>query len=169
MSHECVIPARDTPIEATLTVPIAARSLVVVPRASAAGRFQSGARFLAETLEQSGLATLSVDLLTGAEEALPSPDVEALLSQRLASVIEWVTAQPATRDLALGLCCSARETAAALAIAEKSPRISALVSFGGEPESHVHLLLPRLVVEPGTSPGRAAEQASEFFSRQLLR
>lgn len=168
------IDAADVRLEATLSIPLEASGVVALLHASCAGRFAPQNRFVAEVLEQSGLATLSVDLLTPAEEAaLPNGERRAttsLLLGRVLAVVAWLKAQPETTRLRLGLFASAIEAPPALLAAARVPGISAVVTQGGYTDSEEapeELLVPTLLLLGREEQGRAAELASEFFARQL--
>lgn len=170
-----VIDVADVRLEATLTVPEGAVGVVALLHASSAGRFAPHNRFAAEVLEQSGLATLQVDLLTPAEEAvLPNRDRRArtsLLVGRVVGVVDWLNVQPETTRLRLGLFASALETAPALLAAARVPGVRAVVSRGGYADSAddapEELLVPTLLLLGREEQGRAAELAAEFFARHL--
>lgn len=170
------IPAPDVLLDATLTLPLGARGVVLLPYASSAGRFERRHRFAAEVLEQAGLGTLQIDLLTPAEEAMfadgsQSADQVASLARRIAAGIAWLGNQPDTRQLAAGVFASKRETKAAVAAASAGG-VSALVSNGGG------LDLTTVATSPPAVPtllllgveelARAEELAAEFFGQHLV-
>jgi putative phosphoribosyl transferase len=173
-AEERVIDAADVRLEATLSVPPAASGLVALLLASSAGRFAPKSRFAAEVLEQSGLATLQVDLLTPAEEAaLPTTDARSrtsLLVGRVLAVVDWLKSQPETTGLRLGLFASAAETAPAALAAARVPNVAAVVSLAGYADSDdapAERLIPTLLILGREEQARAAELACEFFARQL--
>lgn len=154
-----------------------ARGVVVLPHASAAGRFESSHRFGAELLEQAGLGTLQVDLLTPAEEAALAARgggeaQVAMLAERLATVLDWLRNQADTSRLAVGMFASRAEAAASLIAAESSGRVVAIVSKGGVADltqrEPTHLTGPTLLLLGPTELARAAELAPEFFGRHLV-
>lgn len=172
---EQVIAADDAVLEATLTLPAGARGIVVMLHASSAGRFAPAHAFTAEVLQQGGLATLQVDLLSPGEEAtLPlesqrGEDVSRL-AERVLAVVEWVKSQAATSELRLGLLAGKAEALPALLAAEHAPHVAAVVSEAGYPGT-AQVAAPRvpsLVLVPPAPPARTAEAASEFFSRHLV-
>jgi putative phosphoribosyl transferase len=173
---EHAIPAQDLLLEATLTVPSGARGVVVLPHANSAGRFDRRYLFGAEVLQQAGMATLQVDLLTPAEEAsFPLHNQRegevALLSERLLSTLAWLQNQAEVGRLAIGVFACTPETVAALIAAEKSGRVVAVVSKGGFPdflsESMTRLTGPTLLLLGPQELSRAEELAAEFFARHL--
>src|SRR5258708_11877108 len=64
------IPAGQVALEGNLRIPEAARGVVVFAHGSGSSRFSPRNRFVADVLEQAGLATLLMDLLTREEEAV---------------------------------------------------------------------------------------------------
>ena len=171
------IPAHDVLLDATLTVPLGARGVVLLPYASSAGRFDRRHRFAAEVLEQAGLGTLQIDLLTPAEEAMfangsQGADQVALLAQRIAVGIVWLGKQADTSQLAVGVFASKRETPAAVAAAARSVGVSALVSNGGglDPTTVATAppAIPTLLLLGVEELARAEELAAEFFGQHLI-
>lgn len=79
---------------ATLNVPQGARGLVVVFSNEGTARFDPGTRFVAEVLEQSGLATLALDPL------VPCTENEVI------GVVSWLRRESFTAQLPLGLLAS---------------------------------------------------------------
>lgn len=159
-------------LEATLTVPPAARGVVALLHASSAGRFGLLSRFTAQVLDQAGLATLQVDLLLPDEEAAlveQGRSSTALLTRRVAAVVDWLNEQPATRAMRVGLFASERELAAALRATELRPRVAAVMSRGGLPTTAdaSSSNAPTLFLVEADQQERAAELALEFFGRHL--
>jgi dienelactone hydrolase len=127
-------------LEATLALPRGATGLVVLAHASGSGRESPRNRRLAGALSEGGLATLLLDLLTPAEEAIDRRtgdyrfDVD-LLAARLASATGWAGDFPDTRRLRLGYFASGGAAAAALAVAAQLPEaVSAIVAWAGRPD-----------------------------------
>jgi putative phosphoribosyl transferase len=127
-------------LEATLYVPVEARGIVLFAHGSGSSRHSPRNRFVAGELQQAGMATLLLDLLTREEEAVDLRtarlrfDIE-LLSQRLAEATDWVTSFAETKDLGIGYFGASTGAAAALvAAAEKSDDVQAVVSRGGRPD-----------------------------------
>lgn len=176
VASEQRIPAQDVWLEATLTVPLSARGIVVLPHASSAGRFERSHCFSVEVLEQAGLGTLQVDLLTPAEEAsfrCENQDAaeDALLADRVLSVLEWLSNQADTSHLAVGIFTSRAVAAASLIAAERSGRAVPLATKGGIPDvvsdRMAQLSGPTLLLLGREELDRAAELAAEFFCRHL--
>ena len=94
-------------------------------------------RAVAGRLQQAGLATLLLDLLTPDEEAVDERTGQlrfdvGLLAERLAAAADWVAGRPELAALPIGYFGASTGAAAALiAAAEHPERIRAVVSRGG--------------------------------------
>jgi putative phosphoribosyl transferase len=127
-------------LEGTLAIPANAQSVVLFAHGSGSSRHSPRNRFVAEVLQEGGLATLLVDLLTAAEEQIDDRTRQlrfdiGLLAQRLVGAIDWLAEWPATRDLRVGLFGASTGGGAALvAAAERPERVGAVVSRGGRPD-----------------------------------
>jgi dienelactone hydrolase len=145
-SHDSVtttevrLPSGAATLIGDLMVPAGAGGLVVFAHGSGSGRHSSRNRMVARRLQEAGLATLLLDLLTIEEETLEREtghirfDI-ALLGRRMQDVTTWVGEQPALRSLALGYFGASTGSAAALvAAARLGTRVAALVSRGGRPD-----------------------------------
>lgn len=125
---------------ADLQRPAEARALILMAHGSGSGRFSPRNRTVAARLQQSGMATLLMDLLTPAEAAEDGTKgalgcAIPLLGQRLAACIDWAASQPELQGLPLGLFGSSTGAAAALTAAVLRPRsVGAVVSRGGRPD-----------------------------------
>jgi len=124
-------------LEGNLVIPKDAEGLVLFAHGSGSSRFSPRNRFVAKVLNQAGLATLLMDLLTKEEEAIDMRtghlrfDVE-LLSNRIISTTEWLKRKETTKDLALGYFGSSTGAGAALIAAAKLPYdVHPVVSRGG--------------------------------------
>lgn len=123
-----------------LTVPPHATGVVIFAHGSGSGRYSPRNREVAKTLNQAGLATLLLDLLTTEEEATDQFTAHLrfdvnLLAHRLLLASDWVRAEPDTRDLKIGYFGASTGAAAALLAAAQRPElVSAVVSRGGRPD-----------------------------------
>lgn len=95
---------------------------------------------MAEQLQQTGLATLLIDLLTAEEEIADRSsghlrfDIQ-LLAQRLGYVTDWLKQNPSTRALKIGYFGASTGAGAALLTAADHPQdVAAIVSRGGRPD-----------------------------------
>jgi putative phosphoribosyl transferase len=123
-----------------LVAPAAARGLVVFAHGSGSSRFSPRNRYVAGVLEEAGLATLLVDLLTPEEEQVDLRtrelrfDVE-LLAGRVLGAADWAGRDERTAGLGLGLFGASTGAAAALVAAARRPEaVRSVVSRGGRPD-----------------------------------
>ncbi|MFL5576381.1 MAG: alpha/beta family hydrolase [Gemmatimonadaceae bacterium] len=130
----------DAELEGTLAVPRDPRGVVLFAHGSGSSRHSPRNRFVARELRAAGLATLLLDLLTPAEEAVDERtralrfDI-GLLASRLVGAIWWLDTEPATRGLPVGLFGASTGGGAALvAAARMADHVRAVVSRGGRPD-----------------------------------
>jgi len=133
-------PSSFVRLEGNLTIPDNATGLVLFAHGSGSSRFSPRNRYVAEVLQQAGLATLLIDLLTPEEEKIDNRtghlrfDID-LLAERLASATDWLSEQPTTRQLRAGYFGASTGGGAALVAAAKRPQsVRAVVSRGGRPD-----------------------------------
>lgn len=126
----------DVRLPGDLAVPPRARGLVVFAHGSGSSRHSPRNRSVAHALQQAGIATLLVDLLTPEEELSRAAAFDiAALTDRLASVVAQVRKDPALGSLPLGLFGASTGASAALAVAAQRPRdVAAVVSRSGRPD-----------------------------------
>jgi putative phosphoribosyl transferase len=134
------IAAGQVALEGDLAVPNRARGVVLFAHGSGSGRHSPRNRFVAEALQEGGLATLLFDLLTEEEEEQERFtrhlrfDI-GLLSQRLIDATNWLARETETRDLTVGYFGASTGGGAALvAAAERPEAVGAVVSRGGRPD-----------------------------------
>jgi putative phosphoribosyl transferase len=127
-------------LEGTLALPAEVQGVVLFAHGSGSSRHSPRNRFVAEQLQEGGLGTLLLDLLTSQEEVIVSRtrrlrfDI-GLLAERLVGAIDWLAQQPATRGLPVGLFGASTGAAAALVAAAVRPDpVGAVVSRGGRPD-----------------------------------
>jgi dienelactone hydrolase len=126
-------------LSATLGVPEKARGLVIFAHGSGSGRRSPRNRFVAASLNQAGLATLLLDLLTEDEEQLDSQtgklrfDV-VLLARRMDFATEWARTQRDISALPVGYFGASTGAGAALVAASERDDVRAVVSRGGRPD-----------------------------------
>ena len=138
--HEVDIVTEGVTLQGRLSIPEGARGIVVFAHGSGSGRFSPRNRFVARGLNEGGLATLLLDLLTSEEERLDEQtrqyrfDID-LLAGRVVGATDWLLGQSETRNLCIGYFGSSTGAAAALiAAAERPDVVSAVVSRGGRPD-----------------------------------
>jgi putative phosphoribosyl transferase len=126
-------------VDGDLAIPDAATGLVVFAHGSGSSRHSRRNRRVATALQERGLATLLMDLLTPAEDAVDAQtgrfrfDVE-LLARRLVGAADRLADEPTTRHLRLGYFGASTGAAAALVAAARDGRAAAIVSRGGRPD-----------------------------------
>jgi len=113
---------------------------VLFAHGSGSSRQSPRNRFVAQKLNDAGLATLLFDLLTGEEEAVDLRTAQhrfniSLLAERLVHVTQWALQNESTRQLRVGYFGASTGAAAALVAAAQLARdIGAVVSRGGRPD-----------------------------------
>ncbi|MCC7421054.1 MAG: dienelactone hydrolase family protein [Planctomycetaceae bacterium] len=119
-----------------LVVPGGATGLVLFAHGSGSSRRSSRNRFVAEVLQEAGLATLLFDLLHEDEENDRRNVFDiGLLAERLEEATDWAASQSETRDLRIGYFGASTGAAAALVAASRRPDVvRAVVSRGGRPD-----------------------------------
>lgn len=127
-------------LEGIVSIPENPKGLVIFVHGSGSSRHSPRNQFVAQTLQESGLATLLFDLLTAEEEEVDLRtrhlrfDID-LLARRTAGVMEWLDLQPYVHGLKRGLFGASTGAAAALiAAAELPEKVDAVVSRGGRPD-----------------------------------
>ena len=127
-------------VPAFLTVPDNALGVVVFVHGSGSSRHSPRNQYVAQVLQQGGLATLLMDLLTPAEELI---DLQTrhlrfdipLLAQRVVGATQWLKDHPSTKSLKIGYFGASTGAAAALVAAAQCPEaVGAIVSRGGRPD-----------------------------------
>jgi len=126
-------------IDGTLALPEPARGVVLFAHGSGSSRYSPRNRSVARSLNDQGLATLLIDLLTPIEERADLVatgqrfNVE-LLAQRLQEAADWLADESPTHDLSVGYFGASTGAAAALLAAANRPDVPAIVSRGGRPD-----------------------------------
>ena len=170
------IPVGKLNLEGVLTIPQEASGLVLFIHGSGSSRKSPRNQYVAQVLNQAGIATMLFDLLTAEEEVVDERTRElrfniGLLAERLEKVTDWVANNPTTKHLSLGYFGASTGAAAAL-IAETrtSHLIRAIVSRGGRPDlANLHLSkvkAPTLLIVGGLD-GIVIELNEEAFSRLI--
>lgn len=123
-------------LEGILGLPAGPRGVVVFAHGSGSGRFSPRNNFVARHLQQHGLATLLLDLLTPeeADDRHKVFDID-LLADRLLLAKAWLEEEPLTKELGIGYFGASTGAGAALQAAARDPlKIQAVVSRGGRPD-----------------------------------
>jgi dienelactone hydrolase len=153
------IPAQEAVLHGDLVLPPQALGLVLFAHGSGSGRHSPRNRYVAGVLQEAGIGTLLLDLLTEREESVDQYtrhlrfDI-GLLARRLVAATDWVVQQPDLAALPLGYFGASTGAAAAIMAAVERPTlIRAVVSRGGRPdlggEAVAHLQAPTLLLVGG--------------------
>jgi dienelactone hydrolase len=155
------IPFGDATLEGDLVLPGAASGIVVFAHGSGSSRHSPRNRRVAATLNQAGLGTLLLDLLTPAEEQRDLVTAESrfdidLLARRLVGAIDWLRSD-VSASLPIGRFGASTGAAAALVAAAARPDdVHAVVSRGGRPDLAAPVLprvrAPTLLIVGGSDP-----------------
>jgi dienelactone hydrolase len=134
------IPDGRAQLNADLRTPEHAFGLVIFAHGSGSSRLSARNRHVAEALDDAGLATLLLDLLTREEESVDQFTREyrfdiPRLGRRVIAAADWAVEQAELRTLPIGYFGASTGAAAALiAAAERPARSRAVVSRGGRPD-----------------------------------
>jgi putative phosphoribosyl transferase len=153
------IRAGSVVLEGNLAIPTGARGVVLFAHGSGSSRFSPRNRAVAARLNDSGMATLLVDLLTAEEEKIDGVTAHlrfdiGLLAERLVDATDWLLEAPETCALPIGYFGSSTGAAAALIAAVCRPgAVAAIVSRGGRPDlagiALSHVQAPTLLIVGG--------------------
>jgi putative phosphoribosyl transferase len=134
------IPTGHVKLEGNLNIPNGAQGIVLFAHGSGSSRHSPRNKYVAEILQDSGIATLLIDLLTEEEEEV---DIQTLLlrfdidllAQRLLGATDWLQKESETKNLKIGYFGASTGAAAALiAAAQRQQIVKATVSRGGRPD-----------------------------------
>src|SRR5687767_7544136 len=129
-TRDIEVTAGDAQLVGNLDIPADAVGIVLFAHGSGSSRHSPRNVFVAEQLQRGRIATLLIDLLTRAEEAVDIQTAELrfdipLLARRVGQATDWLTQQPAIRDLPIGYFGASTGAAAALVAAAGRPRQAA--------------------------------------------
>jgi len=131
------VKVRVAGLEGELTVPEPAAGAVIFAHGSGSSRRSPRNRHVADLLNEGGLATLLIDLLTEDEQEVDLQTAQLrfdipFLADRLVVIAQWLSHQPQAADLKLGYFGASTGAGAALVAAAEIPeRVHAVVSRGG--------------------------------------
>ena len=134
------ISAGSVTLDGDLALPKDAQGAVLFAHGSGSSRFSRRNRYVAGVLQNAGLATLLMDLLTPDEERIDAATAHlrfdiGLLAQRLVHATDWLAQQEDTKRLPAGYFGASTGGGAALvAAAERPGAVNAVVSRGGRPD-----------------------------------
>jgi putative phosphoribosyl transferase len=140
VDHAVHVPIGPATLEGNLVVPQRAMGIVLFAHGSGSSRHSARNQFVARRLQEDGLATLLIDLLTPEEEAIDAVtrhvrfDIQ-LLASRLNAAIVWLGERADVSGLPVGLFGASTGGGAALVAAARDPdHVGAVVSRGGRPD-----------------------------------
>ena len=134
------IPSEKESLTGDLVIPEAPRGLVIFAHGSGSSRHSSRNKSVAQVLQNHGIATLLIDLLTPGEEKVDAATAHLrfnipLLAGRLGETTRWLRDQEHAKGLPVGYFGASTGGAAALvAAASQGSAIQAVVSRGGRPD-----------------------------------
>ena len=138
--RDVMVTSGSVTLRGLLGVPKSARGVVLFAHGSGSGRLSSRNNFVARSLQDAGLATLLIDLLTEDEERADAGtghlrfDID-FLATRVTSATAWLLASADTRSLHVGYFGASTGAAAGLVAAAAMPdAVGAVVSRGGRPD-----------------------------------
>jgi dienelactone hydrolase len=138
--REVVVTSESVTLRGLLGIPQEARGVVLFAHGSGSGRLSSRNNFVARSLQDAGLATLLIDLLSEEEERADAAtgylrfDI-GFLAKRLEAATSWLTGSADTLSLSIGYFGASTGAAAALVAAAEMPdHVHAVVSRGGRPD-----------------------------------
>lgn len=158
-------------LDGDLVLPPGATGIVLFAHGSGSSRMSSRNRHVARALQEAGLGTLLMDLLTREEETADARMAHLrfdipLLAQRLIAAVDWLQQQADTSHAVIACFGASTGAGAALvAAAERPASIAAVVSRGGRPdlagEALARVMVPVLLIvgghdEPVIEMNRAA-------------
>ncbi|MCI4063911.1 dienelactone hydrolase family protein [Micromonospora sp. R77] len=134
------IPVVPDGLPADLFIPDRPVGVVLFAHGSGSSRHSPRNVAVAHALNERSLATVLVDLLTPAEDAVDARTAElrfdiGMLAGRLAATVDWMAGDEDLGPLPVGLFGASTGAAAALVAAAARPdRVRAVVSRGGRPD-----------------------------------
>lgn len=175
VSNESVVITLDVRniIESSLTLPKEPKGIVVFAHGSGSSRHSPRNKYVAQVLNENGIATLLVDLLTSEEEKIDNITREhrfdiLLLSRRLIAATDWVLRSTELSKLKVGYFGASTGAAAALVAAvERANLVYAVVSRGGRPDLATGDILARVEVPTLLIVGENDKEVIELNEKAL--
>ena len=168
------VPTAGVSLDGDLAVPVAdPRGVVLFAHGSGSSRHSPRNRRVARVLQESGWATLLLDLLTPQEEQVDLRTRElrfdiARLAERLTGAADWLGQQSETAQLSLALFGASTGAAAALITAAERPeRVRLVISRGGRPDL-AHGLWLGCRLRPSSSSVSGTRRFANSTRRLLL-
>lgn len=175
---EIAIPVRGAALRGDLTLPPDSDGLVLVAHGSDSDRHSPRNQVVAQRLHAGGMGTLLFDLLTADEQDIDARTGElrfniGLLTDRLNQAVDWVVAEPRTRDHDIGLFGASTGAAAALASSvDRGGVVRAVVSRGGRAdlasEALPNVTVPTLFIVGGDDSDvlKLTREAAELMANE---
>jgi len=145
-TEDLVIETREVTLRGILTIPEKARSIVLFAHGAGSSRHSPRNQFVGQRLQEAGLATLLLDLLTEDEERIDMYtgrlrfDIP-FLAGRLDAATGWVLSHEQTSGFDIGYFGASTGAAAALVASVQRPEsVRAIVSRGGRPDLAMNVL-----------------------------
>ena len=156
------IPSGEIALAGDLSIPEDLRGVVLFAHGSGSSRHSPRNQYVAGVLQNIGIATLLLDLLTDDEESLDRQTAElrfdiGLLAKRLLDATAWLQQQPRIEEMKLGYFGASTGAAAALVAASDAVEdVGAIVSRGGRPDlagpALVRVEAPTLLIVGANDP-----------------
>src|SRR5258708_2639923 len=156
------IPVESIHLEGDLSIPTAAGGAVVFAHGRGSSRRPPRNRYVADLLNESGLATLLIDLLTVDEQQVDLQTSQLrfdipFLTSRLVTITQWLAHHREAANLKIAYFGASTGAAAALMAAAELPHVvRAVVSRGGRPDLAGRALstvqAPTLLIVGGADP-----------------
>lgn len=162
-------------LEGDLTFPSGGHGVALFAHGSGSSRFSPRNRRVAAALQELGVGTLLIDLLTADEEAEDRRTAHlrfdiGRLARRLGGIVDWLASNPALGDAAIGVFgASTGAAAAAVAAATRPDLVAAVVSRGGRIDLSGADLLERLMAPTLLIVGERDEAVLELNQAALAR
>lgn len=140
--EEIGIPLSSVILKGDIVIPENAIGIVVFSHGSGSSRFSPRNKMVGELIQQHGMGTLLLDLLTEKEDQIYENrfDIDLLVS-RLIEVTEWLMQNKVTKELPIAYFGASTGAASALrAAAYFGNKIMAVVSRGGRPDLALNAL-----------------------------
>jgi putative phosphoribosyl transferase len=137
---EVRIPIGSVVLVGNISIPVDPKGIVLFAHGSGSGRHSRRNQHVANVLQEAGLATLLLDLLTQEEEAVDQYTAHlrfdiGKLTDRLGGAIDWLADERRTHGLPVGCFGASTGGGAALVVAARRPQdVRAVVSRGGRPD-----------------------------------
>lgn len=129
------IPVGQIHIEGMLELPKSVKGVVLFAHGSGSSRHSKRNNYVAQVLQESGIGTLLIDLLTPEEDVNVSTRFDIpLLNHRLLAATQWLKSDLLTGSLPIAYFGASTGAAAALQAAAMSSDVVAVVSRGGRPD-----------------------------------